>query len=143
MLTAIMIVCFLLVKLAMPMSGSLNDRFAGAEGWCLNIDSPVVYLSKFSVPDGSERVHMRIWQEQAANPVRYSIVKRKGFGSPAYFASFTVADNYPRSGPAFEHSFADIPPGSGYEIEVYNYGGSLCYGQVNVDVCPHMDNDMD
>lgn len=129
--TAVFLIMVLLLGFIAATGFDSDKRTSGS--WSLGVDQPVTYSEDFSVTGGLNQVKITGWQDHTANtPIRYSVVRMNAAGIPVDYGSFEMKGNIPMNGKPFEHLFTNLPPGSGYRLEIYNYGACLCIGGVKV-----------
>lgn len=102
----------------------------GYVSWGLGVDAPFFFSSKF--PIGNQSITITGFQRTHDNlsPIKYSIVKMSKLGtSIKYFDSVIFYGD--QSNREFEHSF-NLPNGTGYQLEVFNYCKCHSSGTVRI-----------
>lgn len=98
--------------------------------WGLGIESPFSFSKKFSINHQSITINGFQTTHKHSSPIRYSIVKISKLGtSVKYFDSVDIYGNYLDA--PFKHSF-QIPSGSDYQLEVFNYYKFHSTGKVQI-----------
>ncbi|NRD79211.1 hypothetical protein HPT25_17775 [Bacillus sp. BRMEA1] len=103
-----------------------NDQFC----WKLGVDSPFYFSSEFAIEHssitiiGSQITHNPSW------PVKYSIVKKKIFGTSLQFFDSAVYYGDLSEGELY-HTF-HLPKGTGYQLMVFNYFKYHTSGEIKI-----------